>query len=1062
MTRSPLWREFESGETLLPRLLRFLVLTAGIVFLLASAAIPLPWPQQALLGGLLVLVGMWLHRASGSYLTTLTLVLVSCFVTLRYGIWRGVTVERYFRYRDAHWSRLDAFFVLVVLAAEFYAFLALILGYVQTLWPLRRTPVPLPDDPALWPEVDLLIPTYNEPLRVVKHTVLAAMNIDWPEGKLNVYLLDDGRREEFREFAEQAGIGYMTRPDNEGFKAGNINRALSRLSAPFVAIFDADHVPTRSFLQLTMGWFDRDSRLALLQTPQHYYSPDPFERNLDQFRNVPNENELFYGVVQDGNDLWNATSFCGSCAVLRRSALDEIGGLATETVTEDAHTSLRLQKNGWSTAYINIPQAAGLATERLTGHIRQRVRWARGMIQILRLENPLFGRGLKVMQRLCYFNAAAHFLFALPRLVFLTAPLIYLIFGGTNLPGLWAAIVAYALPHLVLLHLAHSRIQGRHRHSFWNEIYETVLAPYILFPTLGAFLMPRRGRFNVTAKGQVVATTFFDRRVARPFVLMLLANLAGLLCAIPRAHLFAASTAPGWQGWLLSMPHRMYDGSHVGVIGINVAWTLFNVMLLSVATAVSWESQQRRRAVRVNVEIPAGVVLPDGSVVQGLTGDLSNSGVLMRTGASLPVQPGDPVRVVLPVLDGDASLPATVVGLEDGSLRAEFDSLSLQEEEALTMALYSRADSWLGWGEACDRDRPLRSLARVLRLALRGLRQTIFPRRPRPPRGRLVTSVVPLVALAMVLPVAGGRRFEVYAQTQSAASTPAAETAPASASPEKSGSSAKPPSPAKVLVSDEGAAKSEGARAMTATQPAVKTEEKKTATQPAVKTEEKKTTAQPTVKTEEKKTTAPQTEAKTGERKATAPPQPKAMATAPPQTKATPEATGAPTVTTEIVSAKPILSKKVDGAAHPADGANAKSAGEQTSKALPDGALVGKDIKAVMSSTALAHPASPAVVVSPATPAELPLHDQSDAKDAPKKVEAVPAVAVESGWPGTRAAVSAFYDGRFLPVWERLSSAAAEYPWALVLMVILQSFLMAVLLRAMLRRRARERLLGNL
>src|SRR6202021_199257 len=114
-----------------------------------------------------------------------------------------------------------------------------------------------------------------------------------------------------------------------------------------------------------------------------------------------------------------------------------VGGIATETVTEDAHTSLRLQMKGWNTAYINIPQAAGLATERLSGHVRQRVRWARGMVQILRIENPLLARGLKPAQRLCYFNAMAHFLCALPRLIFLTAPLAYLIFGMKNIPGYW-------------------------------------------------------------------------------------------------------------------------------------------------------------------------------------------------------------------------------------------------------------------------------------------------------------------------------------------------------------------------------------------------------------------------------------------------------------------------------------------------------------------------------------------------------------------------------------------------------------------------------------------------
>ncbi len=168
------------------------------------------------------------------------------------------------------------------------------------------------------------------------------------------------------------------------------------LDSPYVAIFDCDHVPTRSFLQVTLGWFLRDPKLGMLQTPHHFYSPDPFERNLDQFRMIPNEGELFYGIVQDGNDFWNATFFCGSCAVLRRSALDEIGGIAEETVTEDAHTSLRMQMNGWNTAYINIPQAAGLATERLSAHVRQRIRWARGMIQIIRIDNPLFARGLSL------------------------------------------------------------------------------------------------------------------------------------------------------------------------------------------------------------------------------------------------------------------------------------------------------------------------------------------------------------------------------------------------------------------------------------------------------------------------------------------------------------------------------------------------------------------------------------------------------------------------------------------------------------------------------------------
>ena len=247
-----------------------------------------------------------------------------------------------------------------LLIAEFFAFSTLILGYFQTLRPLKRPPLPLEGDPANWPTVDVLVPTYNEPLHVVRGTVLAAMAMDYPADKMRVLLLDDGRREEFREFAAQVGVEYVTRDNNAHAKAGNINHALRHTSGEFVAIFDCDHVPARSFLRMTLGWFQRDRNLGLLQTPHQFYSPDPFERNLGQFRRVPNEGELFHRLVQDGNDLWNASFFCGSCAVLRRSALDEIGGIAVETVTEDAHTALRMQRNGWNTAYINIPLAAGL------------------------------------------------------------------------------------------------------------------------------------------------------------------------------------------------------------------------------------------------------------------------------------------------------------------------------------------------------------------------------------------------------------------------------------------------------------------------------------------------------------------------------------------------------------------------------------------------------------------------------------------------------------------------------------------------------------------------------
>ncbi|HXR39413.1 MAG TPA: UDP-forming cellulose synthase catalytic subunit [Terracidiphilus sp.] len=704
MTAAGLWQDIGAGENILTKFLRLaFLLLAGAIFCFL-AVLPLAWLPQAFLGFLTLLLSLALARSSDSYLITLSLMAMSMFCTLRYGYWRLTQTVHFFQDPANHWGALDAFFILSLVLAETYAFVILFLGYFQTIWPLRRAPVALPESVQEWPHVDVLIPTYNEPLDVVRYTALGALNMDWPSEKMHVYILDDGRRREFERFAFEAGIGYKTRSNNAHAKAGNINAALESVSSPYVVIFDCDHVPTRSFLQMTMGWMLHDPKLAMLQTPHHFYSPEPFERNLGQFRMIPSEGELFYGIVQDGNDFWNATFFCGSCAVLRRKALDEIGGIAVETVTEDAHTSLRMQMKGWGTAYINIPQAAGLATERLSAHVGQRIRWARGMIQILRTDNPLFAPGLKFAQRLCYFNAMAHFLYALPRLIFLTAPLIYLLLNHTNIPGFWAAIVAYALPHLTMSNLTNSRIHGEQGHSFWNEIYETVLSPYILLPTMMALINPKAGRFNVTAKGGAVKRTFFDSRIAQPFLILLVLNLLGLLVAIPRFFI--------------------WDRDRPGTVLMNVVWCIFNIIILGVCTAVAREMRQVRTNVRISVSLPVMARMPDGRLIKGETIDMSSGGSSLRFPEGVEFAPQTQVRLAFPLPSVDTELPATVISSEGPVLRVSFHDLTIAEQEVLTMVLYSRADSWLGWGEARESDNVLRSMGRIFQISMRGLMQT--------------------------------------------------------------------------------------------------------------------------------------------------------------------------------------------------------------------------------------------------------------------------------------------------------------------------------------------------
>jgi cellulose synthase (UDP-forming) len=742
------------------RLIRTVIVVVTAFLAIQLISLYLSWPKQIIVGSIAILFAIVAGRLSTSRVVTLALMLMSMTATFRYAWWRFNLVADYFTDESNNRIGIDSVFLLILLSAEAYTILIMVLGYFQTAWPLHRPPIQMPSDATTWPHVDVLIPTYNEPLSLVRYTALAAKNIDYPPEKLHVYILDDGTRADFRQFAIEAGVGYVTRVKHNHAKAGNINHALLTMRSPYVTIFDCDHVPTRSFLQITLGWMLVDPRLAMLQTPHHFYSPDPFERNLLQYKTIPSESELFYGIVQDGNDFWNATFFCGSCALIRRSALEEVGGIAVETVTEDAHTSLRMQKHGYNTAYINIPQAAGLATETLAAHVGQRIRWARGMIQILRTDNPLLGKGMNLAQRLCYFNAMIHFMYAVPRLVFLGAPLVYLLLGRTIIPGYWLAILAYAVPHLILSSVANSRIQGRYRHSFWNEIYETVLAPYILAPTLLALINPKLGEFNVTDKGSTLNETQFDGKIATPTKWLLLLNIVGIFAA----------------------PYRFFtqDSQHPGTVVMNLVWVMLNIVILGVAAAVAHEQRQRRASVRIEARIPMCIHLADGTRVNSMTIDMSVGGAAVSLPDNTHFAMGDKVKLSFPEHAGEEVIDGEIVGMGKGQVRFEFSVPTIAEQETITRALYSRADAWLIPFEAREADRPLLSLARVIRLSGYGIYQvcrSFFPDKPQPAKPR-PAQIGAMILLACVL---GGcartLALDVPPAAPNSSSTPAANIA---------------------------------------------------------------------------------------------------------------------------------------------------------------------------------------------------------------------------------------------------------------------------------------------
>ncbi len=669
----------------LVRITGYLV-AAWMSFLCVST--PFDTLSQLIFVMVLLLIALLIRPIPGAPVTLLLTVL-SAVASTRYMWWRISSTLNWDESVDLIWGML-------LLAAEIYTYAFLILSYVQTSWPLKRPATPMQAELSEWPSVDVFIPTYNEPLSVVQSTVYAAKGMDWPQDRLNIYLLDDGRRDAFREFAEAAGVNYLIRPDNRHAKAGNINHALPLTHGEYIAIFDCDHMPTRSFLQVNMGWFMRDPKLGLVQTPHHFYSADPFERNLGIFGKIPNEGALFYGLIQDGNDLWGSAFFCGSCAILRREALEAVGGVAVETVTEDAHTSLKIHRLGYTSAYINIPQAAGLATESLSAHIGQRIRWARGMAQIFRLDNPFLGKGLSWAQRICYGNAMLSFFSGIPRIMFLSSPLAFLLFHAYVIYAPAISVVLYVIPHMIHATLINSRTQSRYRHSFWAEVYETVLSWYIARPTAVALINPGKGKFNVTAKGGLVEQEYFDWTISTPFIVLILLNLTGLL---------AAGLRFAWG-----------PPDEIPTVIINLFWTLYNCLILGGSLAIASETRQLRRSHRVLLSLPAILQLADGKLLHCVTEDVSEGGVALQLSAPVTLESDQTLRISLWRGDEEFSFSAVVVSSRNKVVRVRWKFNTPDEAAQLVQCTFGRADAWVSWEKNMQQDKPLSSLGEVLRM----------------------------------------------------------------------------------------------------------------------------------------------------------------------------------------------------------------------------------------------------------------------------------------------------------------------------------------------------------
>jgi cellulose synthase/poly-beta-1,6-N-acetylglucosamine synthase-like glycosyltransferase len=292
----------------------------------------------------------------------------------------------YLWYRGQYTLNLETnyaiFASLLLYSAEMWGFISMCLYFFQ-VWDLS--------EPAEQPiiegrTIDVFVPTYNEDVLLLRTTLQACLDLDYPH---RTYVLDDGRRDEVRELADELGVRYITRDSNQHAKAGNLNHALEQTDGEFIVIFDADHVPQKRFINRLIGYF-RDEKCGFVQTPHAFYKFDNFQGSCNfNKKKYWDDGLLFYKVIQRGLNRWNAVIFAGSAAMFRRKALEEVGYIAVETITEDMHTGIRMTALGWKTAFVSEPLISGQAAPDVTTFHSQRLRWGEGNLSILFIDNPL-------------------------------------------------------------------------------------------------------------------------------------------------------------------------------------------------------------------------------------------------------------------------------------------------------------------------------------------------------------------------------------------------------------------------------------------------------------------------------------------------------------------------------------------------------------------------------------------------------------------------------------------------------------------------------------------------
>lgn len=531
---------------------------------------------------------------------------------------------------------------------------------------------PVDGFPGGAPLVHVLIPTYNEAREILIRSVVGALAMDYP--RFRVFVLDDGRRPWLEELCRELGAEYMTRADNAHGKAGNMNAALRTLLARdekpgAVAVLDADFVPTPAFLRRSVALL-HDPAVGCVQTPQHFFNPDPIQLNLKGPSVIADEQRFFFDVILASKDAHGTAFSCGTSAVIRRTALEAIGLFPTESVTEDLLLSIRLTSLGWRTVYLNERLTAGLAPEGMQEYLTQRGRWCLGTMQVLRTKWGSFSIGptplkmrLHVMDTVLFWTVGSAI-----KLLGLIVPILYWWFGVTVMQTTLESMMWHLAPYWLSCVIFLGWISRGTNLPIMAEAIGLLVAKEAMRASVIGLFGARDQKFKVTAKGARRDAVIVQWSLVGPFLAMALLTIGGM----------------GWR--ILEGP---LPGTPSDIEAMNLFWSVYNCLVLFIACLICVEQPRFRREERFLADEVALLRQADRMrPIRGRLRDISVMGCRLDVPEDeIAIQPGDGVQVLIAEV---GEVAATVQRVGPASVSLSFRATP-SNQAAIIRKLFSGA-----------------------------------------------------------------------------------------------------------------------------------------------------------------------------------------------------------------------------------------------------------------------------------------------------------------------------------------------------------------------------------